>query len=348
MSTTKGTPRSDLLAVESLCVSVEQGEVGLPVVRDVSLTVGDGESVAVVGESGSGKSMTVGAIAGLQPSGARVTAGKVLFGGRDLTKLREAQMRAVRGAEIGFVFQDPMTALNPVLTIGKHVREAIAVHSSESERRASTKEAAVEVLRRVGLPDPRRQMRMYPHELSGGMRQRVLIGMAVANSPRLLIADEPTTALDVTTQAEILELMVKLRSDSQLAVILVSHDLGVVSEVADRVLVMYAGQVVECGRVTDVFRSPQHPYTAALLASHPARLHGRDLHQIPGMPPDPVALPTGCPFHPRCDVVDRSVGGPCQTQEPLPLRVARGSACHYPERVQLSAPDVSDWEGREP
>ena len=273
-------------------------------VDDVSLTVGAGETVAVVGESGSGKTVTALAVMGLVDPPGRIEAGAIELAGRALVGLNERAYREVRGQDIGMVFQDPMTALNPALRIGAQVAEAIRVHDRRVSRRAARKRA-VELLERVGIVPAKKRARDFPHSLSGGMRQRVMLAIAIANHPRLLIADEPTTALDVTTQAQILELLGELQQELGMALLLVTHDLGVVAGLADRVVVMYAGRVVEEGPVDALFARPAHPYTRGLLDSVPKRGTARaSLVPIPGAPPNPTDLPEGCAFHPRCPLAE--------------------------------------------
>ena len=267
-------------------------------VDDVSFEVRAGETLGLVGESGSGKSVTALSIMRLvQPAG-RIAGGSIHFNGRDLLQLGEPQMRAARGADISLIFQEPMTALNPVFTVGDQIAEALLVHGRADRRAAKIR--AVELLRAVKIPDPGARVRDYPHQLSGGMRQRVLIAMALACSPSLVIADEPTTALDVTIQAEILGLLREMKAAFDLSLLLITHDLGVIAETADRVAVMYAGRIVEEGPVRAIFREPQHPYTRGLLASIPGAAHGQRLRVIEGSVPMPGALPPGCAFHPRC------------------------------------------------
>ncbi|GLY93776.1 ABC transporter ATP-binding protein [Actinoplanes sp. NBRC 103695] len=278
----------------------------------VSLRVMPGETLGIVGESGSGKTMTALSIMGLLPSGGRVTGGEILFEGRDLRSLPPDEVRRIRGVRMGMVFQDPFTSLNPTMRIGAQVAEPLRVH--EKAGRAEARERAVEILRRVGMPRPDRIAGNYPHELSGGMRQRVAIAMALSCSPRLLIADEPTTALDVTTQRQILELIDDLREELGMAVILVTHDLGVIAGRADRVAVMYAGRVVETAATRELFRAPRHRYTEALLESLPEAADGERLYSIPGLPPDLSQPLTGCRFAPRC----RHVTDECRAAD-IPL-----------------------------
>ena len=277
------------------------GEEGTTTVVDgVSLEVGRGETLAVVGESGSGKTMTFLSVLGLLPAAGRVTAGEVWFDGRDLTRLGPAAMRAVRGAEIAMVFQDPLTSLNPVFTVGDQLAMVIRAHTSLG--RADARVRAVELLDRVHIPHAGERIDAYPHQLSGGMRQRVLIAMAIAFGPKLLIADEPTTALDVTVQAQILELLEELQADLGMGMVLISHDLGLVATHADRVAVMYAGRVVETAPVSRGFGQSRHPYTRSLYRSIP-RLDTEPeerLSAIDGQPPDLARLPEGCAFEPRC------------------------------------------------
>jgi oligopeptide/dipeptide ABC transporter ATP-binding protein len=268
-------------------------------VDDVSFALRRGETLGIVGESGSGKSMTALSILRLvQPPG-EIRGGPIGFNGRsDLLELSERDMRAIRGAEIGFIFQEPMTALNPVYTIGDQIAEALLVHRKASRTEAHAR--AVELLEAVKIPDAARRVRDYPHQLSGGMRQRVLIAMALACQPLLLIADEPTTALDVTIQAEILDLLHEMKETFHLALLLITHDLGVVAGHADRVAVMYTGKIVEEGPMRQIFDSPKHPYTQGLLASIPGGAPGQRLRAIEGTVPDLAHLPPGCPFEPRC------------------------------------------------
>ncbi len=318
--------QQQLLAVEGLHAAVRAGSGSLEILRGVDLDVRGGQTVAVVGESGSGKSFTALSIAGLLPAAGSVTAGRVLLDGQDLLALRESRRRGVRGAKIGMVYQDPMSSLNPVMRVGKQVTEGLRAHGWST---VDARRRAEEVLDEVGLPSPARLMRLYPHQLSGGMRQRVLIASAIAPRPRLLIADEPTTALDVTIQQQILELVVRLREEYGLAVVWITHDLGGVARIADRVAVMYGGRVVELADTRTLFASPQHPYTAGLLRSlpTPADPHQAPLPQIGGVPISLATLPAGCPFAPRCPQrQDR-----CTVEEPpLLSRGASRAACWVP------------------
>jgi peptide/nickel transport system permease protein len=305
---TAGLPRSGLLDVRGLTVSLAREEpsgkrVGVDLVRDVDLHVSAGETLALVGESGSGKTLTGLSIMGLLPDGIATKAGEVVFvdehvAAHDLTRLAEDDLRALRGSEISMVFQDASASLNPVHRIGDQLAEAIAAHQTLPAE--SMSKLVVEMLTRVGIPDAEHRRRAYPHELSGGQRQRAMIAMAVANRPRLLIADEPTTALDTTIQAQILKLLDGLkRSDGEMGMIFVTHNLAVVAEIADRICVMYAGEVVEDGPVSEVFARPRHPYTTALLASVPEGTSDR-LATIPGTVPNAWEMPAGCRFAPRC------------------------------------------------
>ncbi len=270
-------------------------------VEDLSFAVDAGETLGIVGESGSGKSVAMYSLLGLIPSPpGRVDRGEALFEGRDLLRQPERALRAIRGKEISMIFQDPMTALNPYLRVGVQVMEPLRIH--EGMRAGEARGRAADALASVGIQDARRRMAMYPHEFSGGMRQRVMIAMALITRPRLLIADEPTTALDVTVQAQILALIKKQQAELGMAVLLITHDMGVIAEACDRVLVMYAGLVMESGPARGIFRKPLHPYTRALMRSRPA-LHGSggELYAIPGLPPDLITPMTGCPFAPRCE-----------------------------------------------
>ena len=286
-------------------------------VDGISFAVEAGETVAIVGESGCGKSVTANSILRLVPQPPGIIGGAIRFQGRDLLKLSERAMREVRGNDISMIFQEPMTSLNPVLTIGRQIAEPLRLHQGLS--RESVEQRVVEMLGLVGIAEPRRRTREYPHQLSGGMRQRVMIAIALACRPKLLIADEPTTALDVTLQAQILELMRELKAESGAAIILITHDLGVVAEVCDEVAVMYAGEIVERADVDDLFASPQHPYTVGLLGSIP-RLDRRATHlaTIEGMVPNMTNPPAGCRFAARCPFVDDA----CRAAPP-PLVEAR-------------------------
>jgi peptide/nickel transport system ATP-binding protein len=289
-----------LLEVSGLTVAFDTERGPIQPVRDVSFSIDPGQTVAVVGESGSGKSVTALSILRLipEPPG-RIVGGRIAFEGRDLLARSEREMRSVRGKDIAMIFQEPMTSLNPVFTIGDQIVEAIVLHQGVNTRRAYA--IAEQSLKDVGIADPGRRLGEYPHQMSGGMRQRVMIAMALSCRPKLLIADEPTTALDVTIQAQILELLRKLQREYGMAILLITHDLGVVAENADTVAVMYASRVVEFATVEDLFDRPRHPYTEGLFRSIP-RLgaHSERLETIPGTVPNPARFPTGCKFHPRC------------------------------------------------
>jgi oligopeptide/dipeptide ABC transporter ATP-binding protein len=290
-----------LLQVEDLRTYFELEAGCARAVDGVSFTLEAGRVLGLVGESGCGKSMTALSLMRLVPSPGRIVGGRVLLDGRDLLELDEHEMRAVRGAGLGMIFQEPMTSLNPVVTVGSQIAEAVRLHRSVGRREAW--ERAVELLTEVGIADPARRARDYPHQLSGGMRQRVMIAIAISCEPRVLIADEPTTALDVTIQAEILELLRTLRERRGMGLLLITHDLGVVAEEADEVAIMYAGRIVERAPVLDIFDHPLHPYTQALFRSMPG-LGGRHerLATIPGQVPDLLDLPSGCSFRDRCEM----------------------------------------------
>jgi len=327
-----------LLSVENLEVRFPAGrdKNAIPVVAGVSLTVRRGETLGVVGESGSGKSMTALSILRLLPEPGRVASGRILFEGEDLLQVPEKAMRGIRGARIAMIFQDPMTSLNPVFTVGDQIAEAVRLHRNVS--RAEAFAEAIEALRRVRVTQPERRARQFPHELSGGMRQRVMIAMALACHPDLLLADEPTTALDVTVQAQILALIGEMRREENMGVMLITHDLGVVAETCDRVVVLYAGQVMESAGVTDLFAHPAHPYSQGLLDSLPERLPPgtEKLRFIPGQPPANAGVVTGCPFRPRCP---RAMPGVCE--RPLPTtQLSDGHVvrCHlYPSALEEKA-----------
>ncbi len=328
----------DLLSVDNLRIDFSTPQGSVCAVRDVSFRIAPREVLGLVGESGSGKSVTSLAILRLLPPQARVS-GKIIFEGKELLDLPEAAMRDIRGSGIAMIFQEPMTALNPVMRVGDQVAEAVLAHGRENGAKDGastgpriTKQAAwqraIEGLRTVAIPDPERRARDYPYQLSGGQRQRVMIAMAIVNRPRLLIADEPTTALDVTIQAQVLELLNELREKFALAMLFVSHDLAVVSQVSDRVAVMYAGNLVETGRAEQVFRNPMHPYTRGLLNAVPS-LHSdraQPLRTIEGSVPALTALPAGCSFEPRCGFRIRS----CAESLPPLVEVAPGHLARCP------------------
>ncbi|MGI5357193.1 ABC transporter ATP-binding protein [Streptomyces sp. CA-252508] len=320
-----------LLEVRDLYVEFRTRDGVAKAVNGVSYSVDAGETLAVLGESGSGKSVTAQAVMGIldTPPG-RVSGGEVLFRGRDLLALNEDARRTVRGAEMAMIFQDALSALNPVLTVGDQLGEMFVVHRGMSKKAARAR--AVELMDRVRIPAAAERVGQYPHQFSGGMRQRIMIAMAMALEPALIIADEPTTALDVTVQAQVMELLAELRRELGMGLILITHDLGVVADVADRIAVMYAGRIVETAPVHDIYKAPAHPYTRGLLDSIPRLDHkGRELYAIKGLPPNLTAIPPGCPFHPRCPRA-RDV---CRTDLPPLYRVSqdRRSACHFWEET---------------
>lgn len=333
-----------VLSVKDLNVKFTlRGQI-LHAIRGISLDVYQGESLAIVGESGSGKSVFVKCAMGLLDANGYIDGGSILYNGMDLTKFQtDKDWLKIRGKEIAMVFQDPMTSLNPLKTIGKQIQEAVELHQGLKGKDAY--KAVLEVLSDVGIDDPERRYKQYPHEFSGGMRQRVVIAIAVACRPKILICDEPTTALDVTIQAQILELIYKLRSEFNMAVLLITHDLGVVSEVADRVVVMYCGQVVEEGEKFELFEHPLHPYTLGLLRSIP-RLEEQNagrLYMIKGSVPNPLNMPAGCPFSDRCErCTDR-----CRTEAPQ-LKLLPGTTrkvrCHLYEDADEIARAVEATE----
>ena len=315
-----------ILEVQGLSTTFHRGGVTLPALRDVSFNVGKGEVLGLVGESGSGKSVTLRSVLGLARRYGEVT-GQVRWQGQDLTGLSEREMRHIRGREIAMIFQEPMTSLNPLLTVGRQLTETLKAHTDLNRR--ARKDRAIEMLDLVGIPAAASRLSDYPHQFSGGMRQRVMIAIALAVGPQLLLADEPTTALDVTIQAQILDLILKLSQDMDMGVILVTHDLGVVAQTCDRVAVMYAGRIVEQGAVRQVLKGPRHPYTVGLMQSVPEGVAPRtQLYSVPGTPPSLAALPQGCAFAPRCAFVS----GPCAAQRPELESVGEGRelACFHP------------------
>ncbi len=317
------TIEAPLLRVRELTTTFRIPHGIVKAVDHVSFELRRGETLGIVGESGSGKSMTALSILRLvQPPG-EIGGGPISFNGRsDLLELSERDMRRIRGAEIGFIFQEPMTALNPVYTIGDQIAEALRVHGRGT--RAEARAKSIELLEAVKIPEPERRLRDYPHQLSGGMRQRVLIAIALACQPQLLIADEPTTALDVTIQAEILDLLHEMKERFHLALLLITHDLGVVAGHADRVAVMYAGKIVEQGPMRQIFESPKHPYTQGLLDSIPGGAPGQRLRAIDGTVPNLANLPPGCAFEPRCPKrFDRCTSAPPPSYEVGPSQRAR-------------------------
>ncbi|MEU7375627.1 ABC transporter ATP-binding protein [Streptomyces albidoflavus] len=316
-----------LLDVRDLQVEFHTREGVAKAVNGVSYSVDAGETLAVLGESGSGKSVTAQAIMGIldTPPG-HITGGQIIFEGRDLLTLKEDRRRKVRGAEMAMIFQDALSSLNPVLTVGEQLGEMFTVHRGMSRKDAKAR--AVELMDRVRIPAATERVDQYPHQFSGGMRQRIMIAMAMALEPKLIIADEPTTALDVTVQAQVMELLAELQREYNMGLILITHDLGVVADVADKIAVMYAGRIVETAPVHDIYRAPAHPYTRGLLDSIP-RLDqkGRELYAIKGLPPNLLAIPPGCAFHPRCPLAQPV----CTTDEPPLYEVdpRRRSACHF-------------------
>ncbi|MBC8286785.1 MAG: ABC transporter ATP-binding protein [Nitrospinae bacterium] len=294
---------SPLLEIEDLSTFFHTEENIVKSVRNVDLTLHKGETLALVGESGCGKSVTALSVMRLIPTPpGKFESGRILFKGQDLLQASEVEMQNIRGNEISMIFQEPMTSLNPIFTVGDQITEAIRLHQNKTESQA--RELALKVLRQVAMPSPENRIDQYPHELSGGMKQRVMIAMAIVCQPALLIADEPTTALDVTIQAQILDLLDQLRKEAQMSILLITHNLGIVAQYADRVAVMYSGKVVELAPVEELFSSPAHPYTRGLLNSLPK--DGAKLETIPGSVPHPAYLPEGCAFYPRCaEKIDR-------------------------------------------
>jgi len=340
------SPDAPLLEVRDLEVTFAAARGRLEAIRGVDLTVQSGETLGLVGESGCGKSVTMLAVMGLLPPSVLIR-GSIRYRGMELAGRPQKELGKLRGASIGMIFQDPMTALNPVLTIGAQIAEAIRIHDATVSARAAAGRA-VDMLKLVTIPYPERRALQYPHELSGGMRQRAMIAMAMANEPELLIADEPTTALDVTVQAQIIELLRRLQASHRMGLVLISHDLGIVAGSADSVAIMYAGRIVERGAVEDIFDRPRHPYTRGLLASLP-KIDGQAtrLTAIEGSPPSLTALPPGCAFHPRC----RHAITRCTTDEPT-LRDVAGAAvaCHLAESIvdAASAPITTDGQPSHP
>jgi oligopeptide/dipeptide ABC transporter ATP-binding protein len=301
-------------------------------VQELSFDVNAGEILGIVGESGSGKSLTLRAILGLLPRVVQ-TSGNIFWRGRDLTRLGEPELRTLRGGEIAIVFQEPMTALDPVLTIGRQVTESLAEHLGLRGRSAHSR--AIELLDIVGIPDARQRLSSYPHEFSGGMRQRAMLAIALAGGPKLLLADEPTTALDVTIQDQILKLLLRLRHELSMSIVLVTHDLGIIAETCDRMAVLYSGRIMETGPVETILERPAHPYTLGLINSVPQARHARQrLAAIPGTPPDPLALPPGCRFAPRCTLVSQD----CLSELPelRSLTTDHATACIHSHAVVRS------------
>jgi oligopeptide/dipeptide ABC transporter ATP-binding protein len=315
-----------MLSVQDLKVYFIGNERVARAVDGVSYEVQRGETVCLVGESGCGKTVSALTILGIlpQPPG-KIMGGKVLFNGQNLLDLNQEEMQKIRGNHIAMVFQEPMTSLNPVFTIEDQIQEAIMVHESLDEREIHQR--CIQLLKDVGIPSPEERLKDYPHQLSGGQRQRVMIAMALACNPDLVIADEPTTALDVTIQAQILNLFQELQQKRQMSLLYITHDLGVVANIADRIYVMYAGITVEQGDTSTIFHNPCHPYTQGLLASLPSRAkRGSTLHSIPGTVPDPAHKPSGCPFHPRCNFAIQT----CRTEFPRLCDYGGGHLCRCP------------------
>ncbi len=313
-------PTQELL-VKNLKVSFATPVKELVAVRGISYQLNQGETLALVGESGCGKTVSALSILRLieEPPG-KIMSGEILFNGKDLLKLTKRELQVHRGKDIAMVFQDPMTSMNPVLTIGEQIIETLLRHTSLSRKEA--REKSLKLLEQVEIASPKEKLDQYPHQLSGGMRQRAMIAMALSCSPRILIADEPTTALDVLIQAQILDLLKKIKNETQMSILLITHDLGVVAEIAKRVMVMYAGEIVESGPVLDLFRSPLHPYTIGLMKSIPTLkpTQGKlpKLNEISGVAPSLSQIPSGCPFHPRCPSAETR----CKTEKPKLKKIA--------------------------
>ena len=323
-----------LLEVEDLHVEFRTRRGVVQANNGINYTLREGETLAILGESGSGKSVSAQAVMGIidSPPGF-ITKGAIRYRGKDLLQMSEKERRRIRGSEIAIIFQDALSSLNPVFSVGWQIGEMYRKHRGAS--RSEAKEKAIELMERVKIPGARNRVNSYPHEFSGGMRQRVMIAMALALDPKVLIADEPTTALDVTVQAQIMQLLADIQDDTGLGLILITHDLGVVADVADRIAVMYAGEMVETAHVYDIYAKPAHPYTKGLIASIPRTdQKGQQLSPIPGAPPDLMRIPSGCPFHPRCSY-RREEPKNCFADEPPLYEVSpdRGSRCHYWQEV---------------
>jgi oligopeptide/dipeptide ABC transporter ATP-binding protein len=327
-----------VLSIKDLAVQFTTDDGTVRAVDGITYDVYPGETLGIVGESGSGKSVSTMSILGLipQPPG-KIVSGEANFKGRDLLKLSKKEIRRVRGNEMAIIFQDPMTSLNPVLKIGYQLGEAIRAHHPKAKD-DEVREKVIGLLRTVGIPEPERRYAQYPHEFSGGMRQRAMIAMSISNNPSLLIADEPTTALDVTIQAQILTVLKKAQDETNAATIMITHDLGLIAELADRVIVMYAGKIVELGDVHTIFAAPRHPYTVGLMESLPRLTVDEDwLRPIPGQPPSLINRPPGCPFHPRCFLSQGRAR--CREEEPPLKPVAAGigphmTACHFSDELE--------------
>ena len=326
-----------LLSVQDLKVYFVGDEKVARAVDGVSYEVHEGETACIVGESGCGKTVSALTILGLipQPPG-KIMGGKVLFNGQNLLELSDVEMQKIRGNQIAMVFQEPMSSLNPVFTVGDQIQEAIVIHETLNEKQ--TRDRSIQLLKDVGIPSPEERLNDYPHQLSGGMRQRVMIAMALACNPDLVIADEPTTALDVTIQAQILNLFEELQTSRDMSLLYITHDLGVVANIADYIYVMYAGIIVERGNSRDIFHDAHHPYTMGLLASLPHRSkRGAELHSIPGTVPDPAYKPGGCPFHPRCDYAIDT----CRTEFPDMCDYGRRHLARCPVLFKRQVPKVN-------
>lgn len=329
-----------LLEVKNLVTSFRTSDGKLQAVKDVSFHVEKGETLCIVGESGCGKSITSLSVMRLLPSNGDIESGEILLEQQPLQNLSTEKMRQLRGNKMSMIFQEPMTALNPVLTIGYQLREPLMLHKKISKKEASKQ--SIELLHQVGIPNPDKRLNQYPHELSGGMRQRVMIAMALSCNPKLLIADEPTTALDVTIQAQILDLINDLKEKLDMGVLLITHDMGVVAEVADRVMVMYAGKKIEEGPVEQIFENPQHPYTLGLLNSVPNVDDPEfELEPIPGNMPGLNEQISGCRFHPRCPLATEK----CKVTAPPEIEVSKGhySSCWYAEKKEV---DTDEYSGK--
>jgi peptide/nickel transport system ATP-binding protein len=323
-----------VLSVRNLSVSFNTPDGVVSAVNDVSFNLEAGETLGIVGESGSGKSVTASSIMRLNNSITATTTGEVLIDGLDILSADEESVRGLRGSAVSMVFQDPLSALNPYYTVGRQIAEAYLVHHPKASK-SEVREVTLDMLTKVGIPNPTKRIDEYPHQFSGGMRQRIVIAIALINKPRILIADEPTTALDVTVQAQILDLMMSLQAENNMAIILITHDLGVIAEVTRDVLVMYGGRVVERADVADLFVAPTHPYSWGLLGAVRS-LDGSErgsLRTIPGSPPSLISIPSGCSFHPRCEF-SLGDGSACTTQIPVLRPVGSGAsmtACHLPD-----------------
>jgi peptide/nickel transport system ATP-binding protein len=337
------------LSVKDLAVNFPTEDGSVQAVDGVSFSVDRGKTLAIVGESGSGKSVTAQAIMGLLDRRLSSVTGHAWLEGRDLVAMDDDEVRHERGSRMAMIFQDPMSSLHPFYRIGAQLSEAVLVYQKVSK--ADARQQALEMLNRVGIPDPRTRIDNYPHQLSGGMRQRVMIAMALINSPALLIADEPTTALDVTVQAQILELIGTLQQEYDTAVVIITHDLGIVADIADHVAVMYGGRIVESGTADDIFYRPQMPYTLGLLASVPRldQVRAERLDPIPGNPPSPISLPPGCVFAPRCAYSDRVPENACDEIRPELVDIGGGHAVrchlHIDQRLEISTDILNTLAG---